>query len=184
LTQKLLSDLFNYRPNQDRDSLLPVPDPVSSRRRRQRGSSPILEGALVFVPFFALFLAIIDYGLVTFVKNTFQHATREGVRYAVTYQIQAGLGHDGSIKEVVKTNALGFLSNGTGPSHIKIRYYDPETLVETTANNPGNIIEISIENYQWGIIAPLLRSANPVTLNVRSSDRMETVPDGLAPPAR
>jgi hypothetical protein len=139
---------------------------------------------LVFIPFFALFLAIIDYGMVTFVKNTFQHATREGVRYAVTYQTQSGLGHDGSIKQIVKTNALGFLSGTNGSNYIKIKYYDPETLVETPANSPGNIIEISIENYQWGIVAPLLRSANPVTLNVRSSDRMETVPNGLAPPAR
>lgn len=155
-----------------------------NRQARQRGSSPILEGALVFVPFFALFFAIIDYGLVAFVKNTFQHATREGVRYAVTYQTSGGLGHDASIKEVVKTNALGFLSGPSGASHIIIKYYDPNTLVETAGNLPGNIIEVSIENYQWGVIAPLLRSASPITLNVRASDRMETVPNGLAPPSR
>ena len=164
---------------------IPNPSPVSSqRRRRQSGASPILEGALVFVPFFALFLAIIDYGMFAFVKNTFQHATREGVRYAVTYQTGSGLGHDASIKEVVKTNALGFLSTPTGASHIIIKYYDPDTLVEVPGNTPGNIIEVSIENYQWGMIAPFLRSANPITLNVRSSDRMETMPNGAAPPAR
>lgn len=154
------------------------------RRIRQRGSSPILEGALVFIPFFALFFAIIDYGMVAFVKNTFQHATREGVRYAVTYQTSGGLGHDASIKQVVKTNALGFLSGTGGDSHIIIKYYDPNTLLETPANLPGNIVEVSVENYQWGMVAALLRSRNPITLNVRASDRMETVPNGLAPPSR
>jgi hypothetical protein len=94
------------------------------------------------------------------------------------------MGHDASIKQVVKTNALGFLNGAGGDNYIVIKYYNPDTLIETSTNAPGNIIEVSIENYRWGIIAPLLRSANPVTLNVRASDRMETVPNGMAPPSR
>jgi len=142
-----------------------------------------MEGGLVFIPFFALMLAIVDYGMVIFVRNTFQHATREGVRYAVTYRTNGG-GHDASIKAVVKENAMGFLHTQAGENMIHIRYFNPTTLVETASNASGNIIEVSIEGYQWGMIAPMLRSANPISLNVRSSDRMETVAGGGSPPSR
>lgn len=144
----------------------------------------LMEGGLVFIPFFALMLAIVDFGMAIFLKNTFQHAAREGVRYAVTYQTTGGMGHDYSIRQVVKTNAMGFLNTAAGDSMIHIRYYNPNTLLETGGNNPGNIVEVSIEGYSFGVMAPLLRAANPIPLNVRASDRMESLPGGTSPPAR
>jgi hypothetical protein len=156
---------------------------ISERRRRQRGNA-FLEAGLVFVPFFALFFGIVDFGMAIYMRNMFQHATREGVRYAVTFQTSGGMGHDASIKSIVKTHCMGFLSGPTGDSYIRIRYYNPTTLVETGANSPGNIVEVSVEGYQWGVVAPLLRSANPIQLAARSSDRMESVGGGGTPPAR
>lgn len=159
------------------------PATTPSRDKRQRGHA-LMEAGLVFIPFFGLFFAIVDYGMALFLRTTFQHATREGVRYAVTYQTQGGMGHDASIKAVVKEHAMGFLSGPSGDSKIHIRYYNPVTLAQTGMNSPGNIVEVSVEGYQWGVIAPLLRSANPISLNVRSSDRMESLPGGVAPPPR
>jgi Flp pilus assembly protein TadG len=140
--------------------------------------------AFVMVPLFALMFGIIDYGFVIFLRSTFQHAVREGVRYAVTYQTIPGQGHDASIKSVVQASAMGFLAGQSGLDKIHIQYYEPDTLGTTSANAPGNIVEISIEGYQWGWIAPLLRSGTPLTINVRSSDRMEGLPGGTSPPAR
>jgi Flp pilus assembly protein TadG len=158
---------------------------VSETRRRKQLGHALMEGGLVLIPFFGLFFAIVDYGMAIFLRNTFQHAVREGVRYAVTYQtLSPSTGQDTSIKSVVQTNAMGFL-NGTNANLIQIHYYDGKTLVETGANTPGNIVEVSVQGYQWGVIAPLLRSASPITLNAFSSDRMEALPDGVfSPPAR
>jgi Flp pilus assembly protein TadG len=153
------------------------------RRRRQRGNT-LLETALIFLPLFAVIFAILDYGLIVFIKSTLQHAVREGARYAVTYQLKSGMGHDASIKTVVQQNALGFLNGTTGLDKVKVRYYQPDTFVETTYNWPGNLVEISVENYNWRWIIPLWREQTNMSLVARALDRMEGLPAGTMPPAR
>lgn len=169
----------------ERRDVAPAGRRVSGTRRRKQPGHALMEGGLVLIPFFALFFAFVDYGMAIFLRNTFQHAVREGVRYAVTYQtLSPSTGQDASVKSVVQTNAMGFL-NGANASLIQIHYYDGKTLVETGSNSPGNIVEVSVQGYQWGVVAPLLRSASPIGLNAFSSDRMEALPDGqFAPPPR
>jgi Flp pilus assembly protein TadG len=160
--------------------------PGARNRDGRRGSS-FVEAAFVFVPLMAMIVAIFDYSMVIMTRSTLQHAVREGLRYAITYQLQAGMSHDASIRQIVKNNSLGFLStvNGTeNPCKICIRYYDPNTLAFTNANAPGNIIEVAVENYTWNWIAPLMRSSTPLQILVRASDRMETLPPGTLVPAR
>ena len=153
-------------------------------KRAGRRGSTFVELALVLIPWMALILGITDFGFAIFLRNAFQHSVREGVRYAVTYQTVSGMGHDASIKSVVQTNAVGMLGGASGASQIHIRYYLPDTLVETPNNWPGNLVEVSIENYQWGWMAPLLRTSTPMSVTVRSMDRMEGLPGGSLPPAR
>jgi len=153
------------------------------RARRRRGNM-ILESAFVFVPLMAIIFAIIDFGMAIFLRSTFQHAVREGVRYGVTYRTQSGMGHDDSIKAVVQHNAMGFLASAENRERIKIRYYVPDTLVETNQNLPGNLLEVSIENYPWGWMAPLMRGGQPLLLNAYASDRMEGIPAGMTLPPR
>lgn len=152
-------------------------------RRRQRGNS-FVEAAFVLLPLFGFIFAIVDFGLAIFVRSTLQHATREGVRYAVTYQTFDGMGHDASIKQIVQESAMGFLAGEDGLDKIHIRYYNPNTFLEVPQNFPGNLVEVSVENYTFGWLAPVMRSASPITLLTRSSDRMEGLPTGQAPPAR
>ncbi|MBI3207699.1 MAG: pilus assembly protein [Candidatus Solibacter usitatus] len=158
------------------------------RRRANQAGHAMLEGALVIIPFLAIFFAIFDFGMVIFLKNTFQNAAREGVRYAVTYQTVSGMGQDASIKSVVKTNAMGFLNStatcGANNDCIAINYYNPTTLAATTANAPGNIVEIVISGYTWGVMAPVMRSGTGIPVRVTASDRMESLPGGVSPPAR
>ncbi|MEP7363566.1 MAG: TadE/TadG family type IV pilus assembly protein [Acidobacteriota bacterium] len=157
---------------------------MSRIQGRKRRGNAFVEGALVLLPLFALLFAITDFGLAIFIKNTFMHAVREGTRYAVTYKVQTGFGHDDSIKNVVQSNAMGFLSGATNYSKIKVRYYSPTSFVEVTGNDPGNVVEVSVEGYSWGWLAPLWRSATPLNISVRSSDRMESLPGGASPPTR
>ncbi len=150
---------------------------------RRRGGA-LVELPLVLIPLVALWMAIIDFSFGIFLKGTFQHAVREGVRYAVTSRTEPGLGHDASIQAAVQRHAMGFLNGPQGASRIRIRYYVPGTFAETQSNAGGNIVEVSVEGYTWNWIAPVLRrSAAPLSAMARSSDRMEASPGGL-PPAR
>jgi hypothetical protein len=144
----------------------------------------MIETAMIFIPTFAMMLGILDFSVAIFLRSTFQHACREGVRYAVTYQLVPGLGHDDSIRSVVKHHSMGFLSGETGDQKVKIRYYRPDNFAETPDNLPGNIVEISVEGFQWGWILPLLRQSTPLQLTARATDRMEGLPGGSAPPPR
>jgi len=158
------------------------------RRNKSRGSA-IVEMGLVMITFLALVLATVDFGMAIFVKATLQHAVREGVRYAITYQMAAGLKHDDSIKAVVMQQSMGILQGTTGASQIYIRYFDPANpgteLSGVGSNAPQSIVQVSVEGYQWKWFAPIWRSATPLSIYVMSADRMETLPGGLtAPPAR
>jgi TadE-like protein len=157
---------------------------VCTRRRGRRGNA-FVEAAFVLVPLFALIFAIVDFGIAIFVRSTLQHAVREGVRYAITYQtIDDQTGHDDSIKSVVQKSAMGFLSGEGSAEKIKVRYYDPANLGEVPENNPGNVVEISVEGFQWGWLALLMRNASPLQITTRAADRMEGLPAGTLPPQR
>jgi hypothetical protein len=156
--------------------------PYASRGRR-RGSAA-LEAALVVLPLFAFLLAIIDYSVAVFIRNSLMNAAREGVRFGITGRTLSGLSHDASIKSVMQRYAMGFL-NGSNASYIAIRYFDPRTGVFANgvgSNRSGNILEVSVENYPWIWIAPVLRSSSTLTFTSQSSDVMEPQPNGT--PAR
>jgi Flp pilus assembly protein TadG len=157
--------------------------PVMRAHSGRRGAA-LVELPLVLIPLIALWVAIIDFSFGIFLRGTFQHAAREGARYAVTSRTEAGMGHDASIKAAVQRNAMGFLNGEQGAARIHIRYYTPGTLAETQSNAGGNIVEVSIEGYTWNWIAPVLRrTMAPLSIVARSSDRMEASPAG-SPPAR
>jgi Flp pilus assembly protein TadG len=152
-------------------------------RTDQRGST-MVETSMVLVPTVAMMLGILDFSVALFLRSTFQHACREGVRYAVTYQTAPGLSHDASIRATVQTNSMGFLASAAGAEKIKIRYYNATTFELTAFNGPGNLVEVSVENYNWGWVLPLMRTANPLSMTARATDLMESLPGGTVPPAR
>jgi Flp pilus assembly protein TadG len=152
-------------------------------KRRRRGSAA-LEAALVVIPMLAFLLAIIDYSVAVFIRNSLMNATREGVRFGITSRTVNGLSHDNSIKNVMQRYAMGFL-NGSSASRIAIRYWNPQTGTFATgvgSNRSGNILEISVENYPWIWIAPVLRNTAALSFTAQSSDIMEPQPNGI--PAR
>src|SRR5258706_5294363 len=101
------------------------------RRRRQSGNV-YAETGLVFIPFFALLLGIIDFGTAIFIRTTIQDAVAAGVRYAITYQTMTGYGMDDSIRLTVQGAALGFLGPTSSPnSAVTVKYYNPPTGLNT-----------------------------------------------------
>ena len=159
----------------------------TSRASHRRGSV-LVEGALSMLPLLALLFGILDLSIAIFVKNTLQYAVCQGVRYAVTSQTKPGLGHDDSIRSVVKNYTLGFLDymspGGDGMSRIAITYYDPVTLAAVTGNGSnvgGNIVVVKADGLSWAWMVPLLRSATPLAFSVSSADIMEATPLAGAP---
>ena len=152
-------------------------------QRRRKGSAA-LEAALVMLPMFAFLLAIIDFSVAVFIKNTLMNAVREGVRFGVTARTLSGMGHDASIKAVVQSRAMGFL-NGSNLSLVSIRYYDPQLGQYSDgagSNRTGNILEVRVDNYPWLWMAPVLRNRSALSFSAESSDLMEAQPNG--PPNR
>jgi hypothetical protein len=159
--------------------------------RKRRGNA-ILEMAIVAVPLIGLLFSIVDFGLAIFIRTTLQHAAREGARYAVTYTTSGGKCQDESITEKVQQSAMGFLAGSAGASKVKVRYFaidenSPGSFSEFGAgsgNAPGNIVEVAVEGYQYVWLAPIYWSSAPLTINVRSVDRMEGLGAGGTPPCR
>jgi hypothetical protein len=139
-----------------------------------------VEAALALIVFFALLFLVLDAGWTLFVKATLQHAVAEGVRYGVTSQTSGGMGQVASIKGIVQWHALGLLS-GDQSGKIAVRFVDAGTLVETGNNIGGNVVEVSVENYQITPLAPLLRSSTPISVTVRAADLLEPSPGGIPP---
>ncbi len=164
----------------------------SAARKRNSNGNVILESVFTLLPTFAFIFALTDFGLMMFRWSTLQNALREGTRYAVTFQTQAGLGQDASIESVVQEYALGFVKTTDNPQHIFVNYYAPTALTTPIAsggNVPGNLVEVSIQNLSFGWLAPLsgsyggavpfFRSTTPITFNLDSADILGGFPVGV-----
>ena len=129
-------------------------------------------------------LALFDFAFLLFARATLQHAVRSGVRFAILGEAPADLGHDDSIKNVVKLNALGLLSTPEDLAKVQIEYFLPNCAgagCSTGTNGASNIIVISVNDYMLSPVGPLLRFSGPVSVNVAAVDKMEPFP-GQPPP--
>jgi hypothetical protein len=130
----------------------------------------------------ALLFASFDFNFAIFARAILRHAVREGVRFAVTGQTLTGMGHDASIKQIVKNNAMGFLGASGSDEKIKIRYYNPDTGAEVSANTQGNIVTVSIEGLNFTQAAALFRTNDQFSLKVTGVGQVELYSG--TPPAR
>ena len=133
----------------------------------------MIETAFILVPFFALMLGVVDFSLTVFLKSTLQSAVNEGLRYAVSAQTLPGKCQEESIKQVVAGNAMGFLS-GTRAKTIAINYYSfndlSQPVLGPTGNQPGNVVEVVVQNYTWHWLA---FGRDPLNISAFAADRME-----------
>ena len=136
------------------------------RKVRQRGAE-LVEVTLIIVPLLGLIFLLLDLSMVIFLRSTFQEAVREGVRYAITGANTPGPCQDDSIKAVVKPYALGFLNAATPAATLHVHFINP--VDGTIADNSyGNIVEVSVEGYTYGPLAPYQRMNMPVQIWARA----------------
>ena len=149
---------------------------MTKKRRRQRGAE-IIEVSLIIVPLFGLMFLLLDVSMIIFLRATFQHAVREAVRYGITGDNTAGPCQDDSIKAVVKSNAVGFLNSTTGAATIHVHFMSPVD-GSPSDNSPGNVIQVSVEAYKYGPLAPYQHAGSPM-IWARAYDVMESYPGSL-----
>jgi Flp pilus assembly protein TadG len=156
----------------------------SPKQRGQRGNT-IVETALILMPMLAMFIGVLDVSMVVFLQSTLMHSTREGSRFAVTYRptynsVSCAASQATCITQVVEDNSFGFLRSSNA-NLITVNYYTvndlsnpvetcnsgtctqtgvlPQTLsngkVVTYANQPGNVIEVTVRNYPWNWMLPV-----------------------------
>ena len=158
---------------------------------RNRRGATIIEVALILLPMLAFVGATFDFAVAITMQNTMTYAVRQGVRYAITSQTEAGMNHDASIKSKVVLNAMGMMTllipaNADPNNYIVVNYYSPTTQALVTgvgSNQGGNICQVSVTNlsYQW--MVPLMRGSGVLPIAASSADLMEASPNGT-PPSR
>jgi Flp pilus assembly protein TadG len=153
--------------------------PISQIRRARQKGAEIVEAGLIAVPLFAMTFLLVDLSMVVYLRSTFQQAVREGVRYAITGQNTTGPCQDDSIKSVVKKNAGGWLNSTAAGNTVHVRFLSPVD-GSATDNASGNIVEVSVESYGYGPLAPYQRVNLPVQITARAYDVMEKLP-GASP---
>jgi Flp pilus assembly protein TadG len=151
----------------------------------------MVEAAFVLIVFLGFIFLIFDVSWAIFAKATLQHAVRAGVRYAVTSRtILSGgtqLGHVASIKQVVQSESMGFLSASDVSSRVTVTFWSvssnpPAQVTVAGANSAGNMVVVSVNGWNLNPLAPLLRSSSPVQISVSSGDLIESSGSGGAPP--
>ena len=156
---------------------IPGAKPKVNRKRGERGAE-MVETCLVLGPLLGITFLLLDLSMVICLRSTFQHAVREGVRYAITGQNSPGPCQDDSIKSVVKKNAIGFLNSTTASATMHVHWMSPVD-GSVTNNSTGQIVEVSVEGYQYLPLAPFQRLNIQPRIWARAYDLMQTIPGSL-----
>jgi hypothetical protein len=174
-----------------------------NKRKRQKGAE-MIEFTLAIVPLLMCVFVLIDACWGMFAKATLAYAVHAGVRRGVTVTgadvSAAGAGDLTTlVKNTVQANALGLLAGPTGRGYIKVKYYKPpdektggsakDVSTDSDGNNSGNIMQVSVEGFQTGLIARIYNKGQvdktKTTINAVATDLIEPTRDqpdkGTAP---
>jgi Flp pilus assembly protein TadG len=142
-----------------------------------------IEAGFTLVMLFGFLFLITDLSMLLFVKSTLQQAVREGVRVGMTARLINSTTYlNDSITQAVQANALGFLNGPEGACRIQIQYFDPTTGA-ASAGTQGDLLVVSVNNYNYTLLGAVMKDAHPLAVSVASSDILERCPLGGCPAA-
>ncbi len=165
--------------------------PVSPRRAARQRGSELLEGTFILIPMIAYIFLMLDLTLMVWVKGTLQFAVEAGLRHGVASRLWPGVSDpEEAIKQSVKWYSMGLL-NGKNPDppdgdgkpyieKVQIDYWKRDSSgvfvrVDRPPDSdiPGTILEVSVQDLEWGMIAPFMRPKGSVRFDAHSLGRME-----------
>lgn len=149
-----------------------------AHRSKSRRGVEILEFAIVFIPFLVVFTVLMDITWAVFIKSSIQQAVRLAVDAGVQMsasQVAQGACLTDTVKGIVQQNAYGTLNGSTGLALIKVNYFQPpdpgstapatDVSSSTTADLPGNIMQVSVQGYNLFPLIPRVVGLNSGTDN-------------------
>jgi len=181
------------------------------RRRRESGNA-MVEGAFVFLPFFALIFGIMDFSMVLFITGLFQDAARDASRYVseynMTYNGTTYTSQTSVAKAIMYAETLGFITsaNDTANDYVHVNYYFPNDLTTPATcatacaytwtdsngnsatvnyeNQPGDVVEIRVVGFSWNWMAPLpnYMPGTGLTLSADAVDVLQGLPSTMSTP--
>ncbi len=171
-----------------------LPRNASGRARRARRSkgAEVMEFTFVLLPLIAILSTLLDTAWAIHAKSTLDRAVRIGVRTGITLtaaQMATGACLTDTVKSTVQQNALGLLS-GSRLSLVKVHYFQPpapnssapavDVSAQPNGNAPGNIMQVSVQNFSLIPLMPRIFSWRPgtvdnapLTVSVSSADMIE-----------
>jgi hypothetical protein len=163
-------------------------------RRRRTAGAQVLEFTLNFMPFLAMTMLVTDTAWVVFGEATIQEAVRIAVRQGVTLTAsQVSTNLTSTVKGIVQAHSAGLLNGTTNYGYIKVHYFNgqnpsQDVSNQTWGNIPGNIMQVSVENYSLNpLIVRLFRlkdtpDNSPLTVTVYAADVIEPMSTSQIPP--
>ncbi len=179
--------------------------------RRERGNS-VVEGALVFLPFFAMIFGIADFSMALFITGAFQEASRDAARFLTTYNLTYNgttyTSQTAAAKAIVYSESFGFINatNDAAHDYVQVNYYFPNNLTTpaTCATNcdytwtdsngntytiqydnaPGDVVEVRVVGYPWNWMAPMpgFYPGKSINLGADAVDILQGLPSNLTAP--
>ena len=145
----------------------------------------------------AMTMLVTDTAWVIFGEATIQEAVRIAVRQGVTFtasQVTTDL--TSTVKGIVQAHSAGLLNGSTSSTnygYIKVHYFNGQNPTQdvsnqTWGNYPGNIMQVSVENYPLNpLIVRLFRlqdqpDNNPLNVTVYAADVIEPMAIAQIPP--
>jgi hypothetical protein len=118
-------------------------------------------------PFLAMITVLMGISWAIFVKSSMQRAVRVAVDQGVSLtasQLASGACLTDTLKATVQRNSFGMLNGNSGLALIKVNYFQPpaagsasaatDVSAQTTANSPGNIMQVSVQNFSLMPLIP------------------------------
>jgi len=182
------------------------------RRRRAESGSAMVEGSLMFLPFFALIFAIADFSMALFITGAFQEASRDACRFTTTYNLSYNgttySSQAAAAKAIVYAESFGFINavNDAANNYVQVNYYFPDDLTTPATcvsscnhtwtdskgntstvnyeNQPGDVVEVRVVGFPWNWMAPLpgIMPGKGISLGAEAVDILQSLPPGTTTP--
>ena len=137
---------------------------VFRRFRRDDSGSAAVDFSLVAVPFFALFFAIVESGLVFFGGQVLETALQDSARPIFTHQLQDSGLTAAQQEQQFKTDLCNrvaiLMSCGSGGVEYDVKYYQAGTAINLT----DPITNGAYDNTGFGFVAPPAGSTGTLTV--------------------
>jgi len=182
------------------------------RRKGRESGNTVVEGVLIFLPFFALIFGIADFSMAMFIMGSFEQGATDAARFTTTYSLTYNgttyTTQTAAAKAIVYNESFGFINatNDAANHYVQVNYYYPDNLTTPATcatncnhtwtdsngntftvnydNQPGDVIEVRVVGFPWNWMVPLptFMPGRSIGLGAEAVDILQALPTGMSAP--